>query len=54
MRTELLGVGSLRHGHGMRFGQSDIYVVCVMRALDEEIRLDTSELADARWMGRGP
>lgn len=48
--TELVGVVSMRHAHGVRFGQSDIYCVVRLRALTEEIKLDPEEIADARWM----
>jgi 8-oxo-dGTP pyrophosphatase MutT (NUDIX family) len=44
------GVVSLRHSHGFRFGQGDIYVVVKMKADNETITVDTKELQDARWM----
>jgi len=46
----LLGVVSLRHSHGYRFGQGDIYVLVKLRADSEDITVDTHELADAQWM----
>eukprot|EP00930_Biecheleria_cincta_P096836 TRINITY_DN88619_c0_g1_i1.p1 TRINITY_DN88619_c0_g1~~TRINITY_DN88619_c0_g1_i1.p1 ORF type:complete len:470 (-),score=86.31 TRINITY_DN88619_c0_g1_i1:38-1447(-) len=48
--SEFEGVVSLRHGHGMRFGQGDIYCVVRLRALSEEIKLCPEEIAAARWM----
>lgn len=46
----LIGVVSIRHSHGFRFGQGDIYVVVKMQATKEEITLDPHELLDAQWM----
>ena len=46
----LLGLVSLRHSHGYRFGQDDIYVVVKLQALEETIRIDPHELSDAQWM----
>lgn len=46
-------ISSLRHSHGYRFGQGDIYVVVVMATAEgasEEIQMDPSELMGARWM----
>merc|ERR1712007_180579 len=50
VQTELVGVVSMRHSHGLRFGQSDIYCVLRLRALSEEIRIDPEEIAAAQWM----
>mmetsp|Transcript_125100 Transcript_125100/g.348106 ORF Transcript_125100/g.348106 Transcript_125100/m.348106 type:complete len:478 (+) Transcript_125100:106-1539(+) len=50
VKSELVGVTSMRHQHGLRFGQSDIYVVVRLRALSEEIKVDPEEIADAQWM----
>jgi len=46
----LLGIVSLRHSHGYRFGQGDIYVVVKLRAASEEINMDENELMGACWM----
>eukprot|EP00930_Biecheleria_cincta_P085272 TRINITY_DN74671_c0_g1_i1.p1 TRINITY_DN74671_c0_g1~~TRINITY_DN74671_c0_g1_i1.p1 ORF type:complete len:460 (+),score=64.09 TRINITY_DN74671_c0_g1_i1:66-1445(+) len=46
----LSGVVSIRHSHGFRFSQGDIYVVVKMQATTEEITLDPHELLDAQWM----
>lgn len=48
----LAGVVSLRHMHGVRFGQSDLYVVVLLQAATEEIHMDPNELMGAKWMGR--
>eukprot|EP00933_Yihiella_yeosuensis_P014752 TRINITY_DN13090_c1_g1_i1.p1 TRINITY_DN13090_c1_g1~~TRINITY_DN13090_c1_g1_i1.p1 ORF type:complete len:479 (+),score=102.63 TRINITY_DN13090_c1_g1_i1:107-1543(+) len=50
VKTSLIGVVSLRHSHGVRFGQGDIYVLVKLRADSEEIHVDTHELLDAQWM----
>jgi len=50
--TCLDGVVSLRHSHGRRFGQGDLYVVVRMRATSEVLEIDRHELQDARWMSR--
>lgn len=50
IETELDGVVSLRHAHGRRFGQGDIYVLVRLRAKSDVITLDTNELAEAKWM----
>lgn len=39
-----------RHWHNYRFGKSDIYMVCRLRALSEEIKLQLEEIEEARWM----
>ena len=52
VRAALEGVVSLRHSHGYRFGQGDIYVVVKLRAESEDITVDTRELLDAKWMSR--
>jgi len=48
----LEGVVSLRHTHGVRYGQGDIYVLAKLRADKEEIVLDENELLAAEWMSR--
>ena len=40
----------MRHAHGVRFGQSDMYWVVRLRAVTDEIKIDPEEIADARWM----
>jgi len=47
---ELVGVTSMRHTHGYRFGQSDIYVLVRMKATDSTITIDPQEIGAARWM----
>mmetsp|Transcript_92973 Transcript_92973/g.299229 ORF Transcript_92973/g.299229 Transcript_92973/m.299229 type:complete len:477 (+) Transcript_92973:117-1547(+) len=48
----LEGLVSLRHSHGFRFGQGDIYVLVRLRADADIIKIDPHELLDAQWMSR--
>lgn len=48
----LVGVVSIRHSHNFRFGQGDLYVLVKLQADIEEIKLDSHELMDARWMSK--
>jgi len=51
--TKLVGVVSIRHTHGVRFGQGDLYVLCKMLAdADQPLKVDAHELLDAQWMSR--
>ncbi len=40
----------LRHQHNMAWARSDIYAVCRMRALQEEVTMDPTEIADCAWI----
>ena len=40
----------MRHSHGFRFGQGDIYVLVKLLASSDDIQIDHAELQDARWM----
>lgn len=48
----LIGLVSVRHSHGYRFGQGDIYVTVKMLADKDDINIDMHELADAQWMSK--
>jgi len=52
VEAALLGIVSMRHMHGVRFGQGDLYVVVKLRATTEHITIDPNELMGAKWMGR--
>ena len=39
-----------RHWHGYRYGKSDIYFVCRLRPLSEQITIQEEEIAESRWM----
>ena len=44
------GLASLRHSHGKRFGQGDLYVIVRLLAEDDALTIDHHELSDAQWM----
>lgn len=39
-----------RHWHGYRYGKSDIYFVCRLHPLSQQITMQESEIEDCRWM----
>ena len=41
---------TVRHLHGVQFGRSDIYAIAQLRAVTEDIVLDSYELEFAKWM----
>ena len=52
VEATLDGVATMRHSHGRRFSQGDLYVVIRLRATSEAITIDPAELRAARWMSR--
>jgi len=44
------GVVCMRHRHEARFGLSDLYIICRLRALSSEITHDPGEIDECRWM----
>jgi 8-oxo-dGTP pyrophosphatase MutT (NUDIX family) len=40
----------LRHWHGYRFGKSDIYFVCRLSPLSEQVSMQVEELDECLWM----
>ena len=38
------------HGHGCRYGKSDIYFVCHRRTLTERIKMSEREIEECLWM----
>ncbi len=50
IRTRFEGLACFRHWHGYRFGKSDIYFVCRLAPLSEEIRVQEAEIAECLWM----
>ena len=50
--ASLVGVVSLRHTHGVRFGQGDLYVIVKLKSNDPDAKIvvDKHELGDAQWM----
>ncbi|XP_064613260.1 uncharacterized protein LOC135477040 [Liolophura sinensis] len=47
---QFVSILSFRHQHGYRFGCSDVYFVCLMRPISEEINACEKEIADCQWM----
>ncbi len=39
-----------RHWHGYRWNKSDIYFICRLSALSEEITAQANEIEEAKWM----
>ena len=50
IRTRFEGLACLRHWHGYRYGKSDIYFVCRLSPLSEEIHAQEAEIAECLWM----
>ncbi|XP_071944993.1 nucleoside diphosphate-linked moiety X motif 6-like [Antedon mediterranea] len=48
--SEFISLVSFRHQHGFRFGQSDLYFICEMKALSSEISVCKHEITDCIWM----
>ncbi|MDP7634212.1 MAG: NUDIX domain-containing protein, partial [Candidatus Latescibacteria bacterium] len=48
--TEFDALVCFRHWHGYRYGKSDIYFVCRLRPLSEQITIQEEEIAESRWM----
>lgn len=41
---------TFRHTHNMMFGNSDIYVLLMMKALTQEINISEREVKQCKWM----
>lgn len=50
VHTRFRSVMGFRHWHGYRYGKSDIYFICRLEPLTEEIRMQESEIAECMWM----
>ncbi len=50
VRTRFDALVCFRHWHGYRYGKSDIYFVCRLKPLSEEITIEAEEIAESRWM----
>jgi len=53
VRTQFNAVVCLRHWHGYRYGKSDIYFVCRLSPLSQDITRQVEEIDDCRWMPVG-
>jgi len=50
VKAEFVSLVCFRHWHGYRYGKSDIYFVCRLKPLSEELTIQEDEIAEARWM----
>ena len=50
VKAEFVSLVCFRHWHGYRYGKSDIYFVCRLKPLSEEINIQEDEIAEALWM----
>ena len=48
--AEFQALTCFRHWHGYRYGKSDIYFVCRLRALSHEIKMSEQEIEECLWM----
>ena len=53
VKTKFESLVCFRHWHGYRYGKSDIYFVCRLHPLSEEINIQEEEIAVSRWMPVG-
>ena len=50
VHTQFDALVCFRHWHGYRYGKSDIYFVCRLHPLSQEITMQESEIEDCIWM----
>jgi 8-oxo-dGTP pyrophosphatase MutT (NUDIX family) len=50
VRTRFESLVCFRHWHGYRYDKSDIYFVCRLSPLSNEITMQVEEIADCLWM----
>ena len=50
VRTRFDSLACFRHWHGYRYGKSDIYFVCRLWPLTQDITMQEEEIADCLWM----
>ena len=50
VRTRLEALVCFRHWHGYRFGKSDIYFVCRLSPLSQDISMQVEEIEECLWM----
>ncbi|KAL1830202.1 hypothetical protein DCAR_0209625 [Daucus carota subsp. sativus] len=48
--TEFIEVVAFRHAHNVAFQKSDLFFVCMMKALSNDIVIDNLEVQAAKWM----
>jgi 8-oxo-dGTP pyrophosphatase MutT (NUDIX family) len=50
VRAKFEALVCFRHWHGYRYGKSDIYFVCRLIPLSEEVTLQAEEIEECQWM----
>jgi 8-oxo-dGTP pyrophosphatase MutT (NUDIX family) len=50
VQTRFDALACFRHWHGYRYGKSDIYFVCRLSPLSQEISMQADEIAECLWM----
>lgn len=48
--TEFVEVMAFRHAHNVAFEKSDLFFICLLRPLSEQIMVDDLEVQAAKWM----
>ncbi|TKW40687.1 hypothetical protein SEVIR_1G262100v4 [Setaria viridis] len=48
--TEFVDLIAFRHAHNVAFQKSDLFFICVLRPLSNDIRIDETEIQAAKWM----
>nr|XP_043608601.1 nudix hydrolase 8 [Erigeron canadensis] len=48
--TEFLEVLTFRHAHNVAFEKSDLFFICMLRPVSNEIKIDDLEIQSAKWM----
>src|SRR5690606_3976311 len=50
VRARFESLVCFRHWHGYRYGKSDIYFICRLSPLSEEIAIQPDEIEESLWM----
>ncbi|KAF6159020.1 hypothetical protein GIB67_022175 [Kingdonia uniflora] len=50
IETAFLEMIAFRHAHNMAFEKSDLFFVCMLKALSSDITIDEKEIEAAKWM----
>jgi 8-oxo-dGTP pyrophosphatase MutT (NUDIX family) len=50
IQTEFKSLSAFRHWHGYRYGNSDIYFVCHLLPLSQDIIIPANEIHECLWM----
>ncbi|TVU14993.1 hypothetical protein EJB05_38491 [Eragrostis curvula] len=48
--TEFVDVVAFRHAHNVAFQKSDLFFICMLRPVSNEIKIDETEIQAAKWM----